>query len=55
MELAQKIAEESGLGEILVSRTVKDLVAGSGIVFADYGEKSFNGNLGEWRLFFVKK
>jgi len=49
VDLAQKIAEESSLGEILVSRTVKDLVAGSGIVFDEYGTS------GEWRLFFVKK
>ena len=48
VDLAQKIAEESSLGEILVSRTVKDLVAGSGIVFDEYGIS------GEWRLFFVK-
>jgi len=49
VDLAQKIAEESSLGEILVSRTVKDLVAGSGIVFDEYGTS------GEWRLFFVRK
>ncbi|MBA4122735.1 MAG: winged helix-turn-helix domain-containing protein [Acidobacteria bacterium] len=49
VDLAQKIAEESDLGKILVSRTVKDLVAGSGIVFDEYGTS------GEWRLFFVKK
>jgi class 3 adenylate cyclase len=55
VELARKIAEESGSGEILVSRTVKDLVAGSGIVFADYKVKSFEDTQGEWRLFFVKK
>lgn len=49
VNLAQKIAELSGLGEILVSSTVKDLVAGSGIVFDECGTS------GEWRLFFVKK
>ncbi len=52
--LAQKIAEESNLGEILVSRTVKDLVAGSGVVFEEYGVKSFADAHGEWRLFLVK-
>lgn len=41
VNLAQKIAEESNLGEILVSRTVKDLVAGSGIVIEERGVKSF--------------
>jgi len=54
VNLAEKIAELSGLGEILVSRTVKDLVAGSGIVFEEFGLKSFADKQGEWRLFLVK-
>ena len=54
VELAQRIAEESALGEILASRTVKDLVAGSGIKFEEYGKKSFPEIAGEWRLFTVK-
>ncbi|CAA9400610.1 MAG: Adenylate cyclase [uncultured Pyrinomonadaceae bacterium] len=53
--LAQKIAEECDLGEILASQTVKDLVAGSGIVFEEHGVKSFADAHGEWRLFSVKK
>jgi class 3 adenylate cyclase len=40
--------------EVLVSRTVTDLVAGSGIEFADRGEHSLKGVPGEWRLFAVK-
>jgi len=55
VNLAQKIAEESDLGEILVSRTVKDLVAGLGIVFEEHGVKSFADPHGEWRLFSIKK
>lgn len=55
VDLAKEIAEESGASEILVSRTVKDLVAGSGIVFEEYGVKSFAGRQDEWRLFLVKK
>ena len=55
VELAQKITEEASLGEILVSRTVKDLVAGSGIAFQEYGVKSFTDIQGEWRLFSVKR
>jgi len=55
VNLAEKIAEESGLGEILVSRTVRDLVAGSGLDFEEYGVKSFADTHGEWRLFFVKR
>lgn len=55
VELAQKIAEEAAPGEILVSRTVKDLVAGSGISFEDYDVRLFPATPGEWRLFTVKK
>lgn len=54
VELAQKIAEECAPGEIVVSRTVKDLVAGSGILFESYTVKSFLETNGEWRLFTVK-
>ena len=53
VNIARQIAEEAGLGEILASRTVKDLVAGSGISFQDYGMKSFPAVRGEWRLFSV--
>ena len=55
VELAKKIAEESTLGTILASRTVKDLVAGSGIKFQEYGQKTFAEISGEWRLFTVQK
>jgi pimeloyl-ACP methyl ester carboxylesterase len=54
VELAQKIASKAALGEILVSRTVKDLVAGSGLEFEDYGVRSFKDIQGDWRLFSVK-
>ena len=37
--------------EILVSSTVKDLVAGSGIGFEDRGVKELKGVPGDWRLF----
>jgi hypothetical protein len=37
-----------------VSRTVKDLVAGSGIIFEEHGIEAFDGLDGEWRLFRVK-
>jgi pimeloyl-ACP methyl ester carboxylesterase/DNA-binding winged helix-turn-helix (wHTH) protein len=55
IELAQKIAAEASLGEILASRTVKDLVAGSGLNFVENSIKSFPEIQGEWRLFTVKK
>lgn len=38
-------------GEVIVSATVKDLVAGSGLDFADRGVHQLRGIPGEWRLF----
>jgi class 3 adenylate cyclase len=40
-------------GEVLVSSTVKDLVAGSGLSFRDHGAAFLKGVPGEWRLFSV--
>ncbi len=40
-------------GEVLVSSTVKDLVAGSGVAFAERGEHELRGVPGRWRLFAV--
>lgn len=53
VDLARQIANESKGSNILVSRTVKDLVAGSGLRFEEYGQFSFTGVEGEWRLFQV--
>jgi hypothetical protein len=39
---------------VLVSSTVKDLVAGSGIDFEDRGMRELKGVPGEWRLFAVR-
>ena len=55
VELAEKIAGLSGEGKILVSRTVKDLVAGSGLEFEEFGMRSFEGIDGRWRLFTIKR
>jgi class 3 adenylate cyclase len=41
-------------GEVLVSQTVKDLVAGSGIEFEDRGLRELKGVPGEWRLYAVQ-
>jgi class 3 adenylate cyclase len=38
-------------GEVLVSSTVKDLVAGSGIAFEERGAHALKGVPGEWQLF----
>ena len=38
-------------GEVLVSRTVKDLVVGSGLDFTDHGVHTLKGVAGDWELF----
>jgi hypothetical protein len=43
----------TGPSEVLVSRTVKDLVAGSGLSFEDRGEHEPNGVPDRWRLYRV--
>ncbi len=53
VDLSRKIAELSSDSNILVSRTVKDLVAGSGLEFVEFGVRSFDGVDGDWRLFRV--
>jgi DNA-binding winged helix-turn-helix (wHTH) protein/pimeloyl-ACP methyl ester carboxylesterase len=52
-EIGVEIAKRAAAGEVLVSNTVKDLVAGSGIRFEDRGTHNLAGILGEWRLFGV--
>jgi pimeloyl-ACP methyl ester carboxylesterase len=47
-----RVAGQAGAGEVLVSSTVKDLVAGSGIEFEDRGEHELKG-VGAWRLYSV--
>jgi pimeloyl-ACP methyl ester carboxylesterase len=46
-----RIASLAGPGEVLISHTVKDLVAGSGLEFEDRGAHELKGVPGEWRLF----
>ncbi|HVQ56186.1 MAG TPA: alpha/beta fold hydrolase [Pyrinomonadaceae bacterium] len=53
VDLTRRIAGESIGGNILVSRTVKDLVAGSGLKFEEFGIRLFPGIDGAWRLFRV--
>ncbi|HEX8176240.1 MAG TPA: alpha/beta fold hydrolase [Pyrinomonadaceae bacterium] len=52
-EIGVEVASKAATGEVLVSNTVKDLVAGSGITFEDRGTHTLSGALGEWRLFKV--
>jgi class 3 adenylate cyclase len=48
---AQRVQASARPDEVLVSRTVVDLVAGSGIEFEDRGEHELKGVPGTWRLF----
>jgi class 3 adenylate cyclase len=51
VHIASRIGALASGGEVLVSSTVKDLVAGSGIRFADRGKRQLKGISDEWRLF----
>ena len=53
VHVAARIGSLAGPGEVLVSTTVKDLVAGSGIEFVDRGEHQLKGIPTAWRLFAV--
>ena len=53
VHIGARVAGQAGPGEVLVSSTVRDLVAGSGLEFADRGSASLKGVPGEWRLYAV--
>ena len=53
VHLAQRVQSVARPDEVLVSRTVTDLVAGSGIEFEDRGEHELKGVPGSWRLYRV--
>jgi class 3 adenylate cyclase len=55
VHLAARVADAARAGEVLVSSTVKDLVAGSGIRFADRGTHALKGFEGEMRLYAVER
>jgi class 3 adenylate cyclase len=54
VHLAARVQALAGEREVLVSRTVADLVAGSGIAFSDRGEHELKGVPGRWRLLAVE-
>jgi class 3 adenylate cyclase len=54
VHIGARVAAEARGGEVLVSSTVRDLVAGSGIEFRDRGVAALKGVPGEWRLFAVE-
>jgi len=53
VHIGARVAGKAGPGEVLVSSTVRDLVAGSGLEFDDRGAAELKGVPGEWRLYAV--
>jgi pimeloyl-ACP methyl ester carboxylesterase len=53
VHIGARVANEAQAGEVLVSSTVKDLVAGSGLQFRDRGVAQLKGVPGDWSLFAV--
>lgn len=53
VHVGARVAGLAGAGEVLVSSTVKDLVAGSGLQFGQHGTHVLKGVPGEWRVFAV--
>jgi class 3 adenylate cyclase len=55
VHIGARVAKEAQPGEVLVSSTVKDLVAGSGLTFRDRGVARLKGVPEEWRLYGVDR
>ncbi len=54
VHIGARVAAQAGPSEVLVSRTVKDLVAGSGIEFDERGVVALKGIPGDWSLYSVR-
>ena len=54
VNIGARVAAEAEGGEVLVSQTVRDLVAGSGIDFDERGDRELKGIPGTWRLYRVR-
>lgn len=54
VHIGARVMNKADTSEVLVSSTVKDLVAGSGLNFNDRGKYALKGIPGEWRLFLVE-
>lgn len=54
VHLAQRVQSKAQPGEVVVSRTVVDLVVGSDLHFGDRGEHELKGLPGQWRLYVVE-
>jgi len=55
VHIAARVSAKAGAGEVLVSSTVKDLVAGSGLRFQDRSTHALKGVPDEWHLFAVER
>ena len=55
VNIGARVSALAEAGEVLVSSTVKDLVAGSGVGFAERGTAELKGVPGEWRLYAVER
>jgi class 3 adenylate cyclase len=55
VHIGARVAAEAAPGEVLVSSTVRDLVAGSGLRFAERGTFGLKGVPGEWRLYALEQ
>lgn len=55
VHIGARVAACAQPDQVLVSSTVKDLVAGAGLRFSDLGLKALKGVPGEWRLFAVER
>ena len=53
VSIGARVMAQARPGEVLVSQTVKDLVAGSGLTFEDAGEHELKGVPDRWRLYRV--
>ncbi len=51
VNIGAQVAALAGAGEVLVTKTVKDLAAGSGLAFEDAGEHELKGVPDRWRLY----
>jgi class 3 adenylate cyclase len=54
VHIAARVLAQAGAGEVLCSRTVKDLVAGAGFAFADRGRRRLKGIADSWQLYAVQ-
>jgi class 3 adenylate cyclase len=54
VHIGSRVASLADPGEVLVTSTVRDLVAGSGIQFADRGRQELKGVPGEWQVLAVR-